>query len=264
VVLVVVPGNGTTSLESAYSSLSRGREEIHVFADTTSHGPDPMARLAARWGAPEPKRTATARAREWAADMGDQAPASRSQDGPATRRQMGYLAGLAARAGEQAPTALTRRQATAAITELQQRIGRPAPAWASELVSAGELARPASQPLLTAGRDAAPDSEVSLPHRRPPPVRHRVVTAQPLQRAGADREAVQGDHDVSGREAGRDPLDVRAEQTFAAAMAARQRAIDSVLRRDPSGTDEALEAEQGLSRQRALSPPWQRDLGMGL
>jgi hypothetical protein len=63
-VVLVVPGNGTTSLESAYSSLSRGQEEIHVFADTTTHGPDPLAHLAKRWAHPEPKRTATARARD--------------------------------------------------------------------------------------------------------------------------------------------------------------------------------------------------------
>src|SRR5512144_2113351 len=65
-VVLVVPGNGTTSLESAYSALSRGQEEIHVFADTTTHGPDPLTRLAARWHAPDPKRTATSRAREQA------------------------------------------------------------------------------------------------------------------------------------------------------------------------------------------------------
>ena len=114
-VVLVVPGSANTTLESAYSSLSRGQEEIHVFADTTTHGPDPLDHLAKRWARPEPKRTATARASDLRAratmspPVADVPPAG---GGPMTGRQAHYLAGLAARAGEEAAGSLTRLEAT--------------------------------------------------------------------------------------------------------------------------------------------------------
>lgn len=119
-VVLVVPGDHHTSLESGYSSLSRGQEEIHVFADTTTHGADPIAHLAERWQQPGPKRRATARAREWASQITTEPPAAVVPPvggGPMTGRQAAYLATLAAQAGEEATEALTRLEATGRITD---------------------------------------------------------------------------------------------------------------------------------------------------
>jgi ATP-dependent exoDNAse (exonuclease V) alpha subunit len=65
-VVLVVPGYAHSSLESAYSALTRGSEQIHVYLDHTTHGHDPLATLAQRWQAPDPKRSATAQARRYA------------------------------------------------------------------------------------------------------------------------------------------------------------------------------------------------------
>jgi hypothetical protein len=64
-VVLAVPGYVHSSLESAYSALTRGSEEIHVFVDHATHGADPAATLAGRWQAPEPKQTATAQSRSY-------------------------------------------------------------------------------------------------------------------------------------------------------------------------------------------------------
>jgi len=177
-VVLVAPGNRTTSLESAYSSLSRGQEEIHVFADTTTHGPDPLAHLAERWSHPDPKRTATARAREAAQlatgstgpdPYGDLRPDDheRRLSGPMTGRQQTYLAHLAGATGEEIPMGLTKAQASRLITELQQRTGREVPDWAQQ--AATELAE---LPTIGEGqRSPAP----------PPP-----AIEQLSQRPGAD------------------------------------------------------------------------------
>jgi uncharacterized RDD family membrane protein YckC len=132
-VVLVVPGDATTSLESAYSSLSRGEEEIHVFADTTTHGPDPLTHLAKRWAHPEPKRSATARAHELTAEMTAPGPelGQARLESPMTGRQGRYLAQLGA--GQDETSGLTRREASARITALQQQSGRPVPAWARQL-----------------------------------------------------------------------------------------------------------------------------------
>jgi hypothetical protein len=135
-VVLVVPGDAVTSLESAYSSLSRGSEEIHVFADTTTHGPDPVSHLARRWAHPEPKRSATARARDLATEMtapGPELGPARLANAPMTGRQGRYLAQLGA--GQEKASGLTRSEASALITELQQQSGRPVPAWARRLAN---------------------------------------------------------------------------------------------------------------------------------
>jgi conjugative relaxase-like TrwC/TraI family protein len=188
-VVLVVPGNGSTSLESAYSSLSRGQEEIHVFADTTTHGPDPLAHLAERWAHPEPKRTATARARDAAeiatgatgvdpyTDLrpGGDEPAL---TGPMTGRQQAYLAHLAADAGEKPPKGLSKAEASRLITELQRRSGREVPEWAQQ--AAAELAElptiatsersPAPPPTLerAAGGDPGLEHETEVSTRHSP------------------------------------------------------------------------------------------------
>lgn len=155
-VVLVVPGDHHTSLESGYSSLSRGQEEIHVFADTTTHGGDPIAHLAERWQQPGPKRRATARAREWASQITTEPPAAVVPPvggGPMTGRQAAYLATLAAQAGEEATEALTRLEATGRITELQERTGRRTPEWARKIAS--EIAEiDAAPPPPTAGQRA--------------------------------------------------------------------------------------------------------------
>jgi hypothetical protein len=175
-VVLVVPGDGTTSLESAYSSLSRGQEEIHVFADTTTHGPDPLAHLAERWAHPEPKRSATARARELAEQTvsgngpdpyGDLRPddQERCLSGPMTRRQQSYLAHLL---GEEPPRDLTKAEASTWITELQERSGRDVPEWAqqaaaelAELPTIDEVDRSPAPP------PAAPERKAEVERRRP-------------------------------------------------------------------------------------------------
>src|SRR5512143_4098949 len=122
-VVLVVPGYVHSSLESAYSALTRGSEQIHVYLDHTTHGHDPIATLAARWQAPDPKRSATAQARAyaswvtrppgWAAihpepgkarlRLGENRFGEGPQAGwtppPMTPRQAGYLADLSRRAG---------------------------------------------------------------------------------------------------------------------------------------------------------------------
>jgi hypothetical protein len=175
-VVLVVPGDGTTSLESAYSSLSRGQEEIHVFADTTTHGPDPLAHLAERWAHPEPKRSATARARELAEQRvsgsgpdpyGDLRPddQERCLSGPMTRRQQSYLAHLL---GEEPPRDLTKAEASTWITELQERSGRDVPEWAQQ--AAAELAElPTIEPSerSPAPPPAAPERKAEVERRHP-------------------------------------------------------------------------------------------------
>src|SRR5512135_2526171 len=117
-VVLVVPGYLHSSLESAYSALTRGSEQIHVYLDHATHGHDPIATLAERWQAPDPKRSATAQARAyatwvtrppgWAATHPDadqarlrvgQGPQAGWTPPPMTPRQAGYLADLSRRAG---------------------------------------------------------------------------------------------------------------------------------------------------------------------
>jgi hypothetical protein len=280
-VVLVVPGNATTSLESAYSALSRGQEEIHVFADTTTHGPDPLAHLARRWAHPEPKRTATARAREQAEHIisgtgpdpyADLRPgggeASRGQ-GPMTRRQQAYLASLSAEAGEEMPQGLTRAAASHAIAELQRRSGRDVPEWAAQL--AGELA--ALDTIAQAERSPAPPA----PHRvaAAPPVPERVEgPSEPMthrQRSYLRHLAAIAGEDRFQGPAEQWPQLTRAEATeritelerrLGDAEAERERAVVDKLRRTdrpveppPRRSRPLIELERGLGLERRLDPP---------
>jgi hypothetical protein len=147
-VVLAVPGYVHSSVESAYSALTRGSEEIHVFVDHATHGADPAATLAGRWRGSEPKQTATAQARTYQA-VGNQ-PRSygargarptgwarsgvhgpgqvRIQDRPSgpgidppppmTRAQASYLAALSDRAGVPVDEGLTVAEASERIENL--------------------------------------------------------------------------------------------------------------------------------------------------
>lgn len=106
-IVLVVPGNGTTSLESGYSSLSRGKEEIHVFADTTTHGPEPAEHLAKRWQRPDPKRTATSRARERTGGSSGATP-------PAEAEAAGAKAAESGKVRRRSPKRVARKRAAGA------------------------------------------------------------------------------------------------------------------------------------------------------
>jgi hypothetical protein len=83
-----------------------------------------------------------------------------------TGRQQSYLAHLAAQAGEDIPTGLTKAEASQRIAELQQRSGRQVPEWAqqvaSELAELGTIAEADRSPAPPTPRRAAEE-----PHREP-------------------------------------------------------------------------------------------------
>jgi hypothetical protein len=142
-VVLAVPGYVHSSLESAYSALTRGSEEIHVFVDHATHGADPVATLAGRWQAPEPKQTATAQSRTYQspsygargarptgwARSGVHGPGRvRIEDRPSgpgidppppmTRAQASYLAALSEHAGVPVDNGLTVAEASERIENL--------------------------------------------------------------------------------------------------------------------------------------------------
>lgn len=66
----VLPGGGTSSLETAYSSNTRHIEELHLFVDHETHGENPTEFLAERWSQSRPKVSARTRA-TWAGNRSE-------------------------------------------------------------------------------------------------------------------------------------------------------------------------------------------------
>ncbi|HYQ81298.1 MAG TPA: DUF3072 domain-containing protein, partial [Anaeromyxobacteraceae bacterium] len=228
-----------------------------------------LAHLARRWARPEPKRTATARAGDLRARATLSSPAAvvpPAGGGPMTGRQAHYLAGLAARAGEEADATLTRLEATERITELQQRFGRSPPPWAHRLAEERAAQRASGRPEETAQFAAARLFETRTGLRtetvRPEPVAARLAEARSrLRKPGEVTEA----------------LDVSAEEAIEALAVEGRLAAEDALHPEPlsfqpppmdfspEGREAETEVARELSRERSRERGSPRhDPGVGL
>jgi hypothetical protein len=187
-----------------------------------------------------------------------------------TGRQAHYLAGLAARAGEEADATLTRLEATERITALQQRIGRSPPPWAHRLAEELAAQRAASRrPEETAASAAArlfgTRQELRTETVGPEPVSARLAEAQSrLREPGEVTEAL----DISAEEA----IEELAEAGRLATEGAEAPSFEPPpINFEPPPIDfrpegREVEAERELSRERSRergSPRPGPDVGMG-
>src|SRR5512135_2986333 len=223
-VVLVVPGYLHSSLESAYSALTRGSEQIHVFVDHTTHGHDPIATLAERWQAPDPKRSATAQARAyatwvtrppggWQATHPDpdqarlrigEGPEADWAPPPMTPRQAGYLADLSRRAGVAVDAGLNIAEASERIAALIAAEGHP-----PERVPGRQHQRSATfDPYLDqhkAEEAVAAAERASEDLRRPS---ERIRTPEEIMRS----ERIRTPEEIMRSERIRTPEEIRAEE----------------------------------------------------